>query len=68
MQDEFIIDSYLPRMERHPTILETLVPVLFHKEKSPLLRDLGSPLLFPSMQKIPNSLTIEFLEISHLLT
>ena len=44
MQDEFITDSYLPRMERHPTILENLVPSLLHKEKSPLLRDLGSPL------------------------
>ena len=44
MQDEFIIDLYLPQMERHPTILETLVLDLLHKEKSPLSRDLGLPL------------------------
>ena len=64
-------------MERHPKILETL------SIKSPLIGKIptlkGSrfsihhyintkPPLFPSTQKISNSLTIEFLEISHSLT
>ena len=33
---------YLPRMERHPKISETLMLDLPYKEKSPLLRDLDS--------------------------
>ena len=64
-------------MERHPKILETL------SIKSPLLGQIptlkGSqfathhyintrPPLFLDTQKIPNSLTMEFLEISHSLT
>ena len=32
---------HLPHMERHPRILETLIPDLLHKERSLLLRDLG---------------------------
>ena len=63
-------------MERHPIILETLVSDLFHKEKFPLSRDLGSRQLlykhqtplFSSMEKLSNSLTIEFIETSCSLT
>ena len=40
---ESTTDSYLPHMERHPTIIETLAPDPPHKEKSPLLRVHHSP-------------------------
>ena len=32
---------YLPHIERHPRISETLIPYLLYKERSLLLRDLG---------------------------
>ena len=33
---------FLPHMERHPKISETLMPNLPYKDKSPLLRDIDS--------------------------
>ena len=35
-------NSYPPHMERHRIISKTLVSDIFHKEKSPFSRDLGS--------------------------
>ena len=69
-----------PIWKRHPKISKTLAPDLLYMERSLHPRDLDlllttisvytyieSPLL-SSTQKIPNPLTIEFLEIFHSLT
>ena len=75
-QSKPTIDSYPPQMERHPIISKTLVSDLLHKEKShsqgilvPTSCNISTrPLLFSGMQKLSNSLIIEFIETSHLLT
>ena len=67
----------LSHMERHPIIMEILIPNTRHKERSPLLG--GSrftthhyintrPPLSSGTLKIPNSLTKELIKISHSLT
>ena len=73
MHKDLIALSYLPHMDRHPKILETVIPDLFYKERSLLPRVSDSyistePSLSWGTQKIPNSLTTKFLENSHSLT
>ena len=71
-----ITHPYCFHMEKYPKILETLNAKPSQQGKIPTLKGFWftthyyistKPLLFSGMQKIPSSLTIEFLEISHLL-
>ena len=68
---------YLSHMERHPKILETLSAKSSQQGKILTLKGFRftihhyistRPPLFSGMQKLSNSLTIEFLEASHSLT
>ena len=72
-----IIRPYLSHLERHHKILETLSAKPSQYGKIPTLKGFQftihhyintRPPLFSSTQKIPSSLTIEFLKVSHSLT